>query len=274
MLLAGLLLCAETLALAAIVIPGNPDQWQLAADYAYYRDLGARWLSTGEFYFPRQLAGSYAVQLLDARGYGDVLYPPTALLLFVPFALLPAVLWWAIPLGFTGYVLYRFRPPAWAWLVMLALLAWPRAIGAYLFGNTDIWMVAGIAAGLRWGWPVLIVTMKPTLAPFVLLGIRHRSWWLAAALGAVFVVLSSPLWMDYVMAMRNVRGLDLGYNLGSLPLMLIPLVAYVNRIQSKSASTGSPEEFGSMSSPAAPTVKPGLRADARTCQSSPLYENL
>lgn len=212
------------------VIIGPDPVWGLGMDFRYYASLGTRWLADGTFYLPHQLVGPHQAGLLGMDPLVDTLYPPHALLLFVPFAVLHAVLWWTVPIAVTGYVLYRLRPPAWAWLVMLALLAWPRAIGAYLFGNTDIWMVAGIAAGLRWGWPVLLVTMKPTLAPFALLGIRRRSWWLAATLGVPFVVLSWPLWMDYIRAMQNVRGLDLGYNLGSLPLMLVPLVAYVKRM--------------------------------------------
>lgn len=224
----GALVALEAAWLALGIIAGEPT-WTLGMDQRYYADVGARWLADGTFYLPHQLSGPYHVTLLTAPGTGDTLYPPNALLLFVPFAVLPAVLWWAIPIAVTGYALYRLRPESWAWVVMLVLLAWPRAIGAYLFGNTDIWMVAAIAAGAVWGWPALAVTLKPTLAPFALLGVRRRSWWLCAALGVGFVALTWPLWMDYLTAMRNVRGLGLEYSLGSLPLMLIPVVAWVAR---------------------------------------------
>ena len=90
-------------------------------------------------------------------------------------------------------------------------------------------MAAAVAAGLAWGWPVLAVTLKPTFAPLALLGIRRRSWWLAAGIGVVTVALSLPLWADYIETLRHVRGLDLGYSLGSLPLILAPLVAWVTR---------------------------------------------
>jgi hypothetical protein len=200
--------------------------WTPAADFVFYRGLGERWLIDGSYYLPRQLAGPYEGGLLGFSPIVDTLYPPHALLLFVPFTLLPSVLWWAIPVGVTAYIIWGWRPDERAEALMMALLIWPRANGAFVYGNTDIWMMAGIAAGLRWGWPVLVISMKPTLAPFALLGVRHRSWWLAAALGLVVVVLSWPLWMDYATAMRNLRGIDLGYNLLSLPLMLVPVVAW------------------------------------------------
>ena len=57
-------------------------------------DITRNWVDTGEFYLPHQLAGPYQVQTLV-----DVLYPPIALYLFVPFLVLPAVLWWAIPMS-------------------------------------------------------------------------------------------------------------------------------------------------------------------------------
>ena len=28
-----------------------------------------------------------------------------------------------------------------------------------------------------WGWPALILTLKPTLLPFALLGANRRAWW-------------------------------------------------------------------------------------------------
>ena len=146
----------EAVWLAANVIGGDPT-WTLGMDFVFYRDVGARWLADGSYYLPYQLAGPYHVTLLTDPGTGDVLYPPNALLLFVPFAVLPGVLWWAIPVAVTGYALYRLRPAPWAWVVMLILLAWPRAVGAYLFGNTDIWIAAAIAAGAVWGWPAIAV---------------------------------------------------------------------------------------------------------------------
>ena len=106
---------------------------------------------------------------------------------------------------------------------------WPRAESAFLFGNTDIWMAAGIAAGLRWGWPALLLVVKPMLPaarrprrePPVVVGRRPASWsWSSLAM--------LPLWSQYITAMRTLRiGLD--YSLGSLPLLLVPIMAWLGR---------------------------------------------
>jgi hypothetical protein len=213
MLLVGALVVfvlVEAVWLSLNVIGPDPI-WDFGMDYRYYASLGQTFVDTGTFYLPHQFA-PHETGLLGLSEPVDTLYPPNALLLFVPFAYLPSILWWAIPIAVTGYALYRLRPAPWAWAVMLTMLLWPRAIGAYLFGNTDIWMMAAIAGGLVWGWPALAVTMKPTLLPFALIGIRKRSWWLCAGLGLVFVVLTLPMWLDYVTVMGYVTGIDLGYN--------------------------------------------------------------
>lgn len=223
----GVLVIIEA-ALLARTVALDPS-WDFGMDARYYAGLGSTFVADGTFYLPRQLEGPYVAGLLQQAAVVDTLYPPSALFLFVPFAYLPLVLWWAIPLSVTGYVLWRHKPGPWAILVMLVLLAWPRAIGAFLFGNTDLWMMAGVAAGTVWGWPFLALTLKPTMAPLALLGARHRSWWVAAGLGLVTILLMLPLWSQYVTAMLNVRGLDLGYSLGSVPLLLVPLVVWATR---------------------------------------------
>lgn len=191
----------------------------LGIDFRFYRDVGARFLEDGTYYLPHQLAGPYSVTLME-----DVLYPPLALALFVPFVYLPAILWWAVPVGVTLWAVGR--PSAVGLTLALLLLCWPRAHAAFLFGNTDMWVMAGVAAGMRLGWPAVLVTLKPTLVPFALVGIRHRSWWMAMALLAASVVLTWPLWQDYIVAMTNLRA-DPGYSLGSIPLLLVPVVATI-----------------------------------------------
>ena len=197
--------------------------WGPAQDYWYYRNLGIVFLETGQFYLPHQLAGEYWIQVMV-----DVLYPPNALLLFVPFAFLPAPLWWVIPIGLTLHVIRGLNPKPWAYVLMLLLLMWPRAVGAFLFGNTDMWAMAGVAAGVRWGWPAVLLLLKPTFAPFALIGIRQKRWWVALLALCAFSLLQLPLWFDYLTAMRNTT-LDPWYSLGSFPLLLIPLVAWMGR---------------------------------------------
>lgn len=226
-------------ALIAVLVIGPDSVWDFGMDYRYYRDVGVRWLADGTYYLPIQLAGPYDIALLGIVAPDAVvtLYPPSALLLFVPLAVLPAIAWWTIPMTVTGYALYRLRPAPWAWVVMLVMLAFPRAVGAYLFGNTDMWMAAAVAAGLVWGWPALTLTMKPSFAPLALIGMRRGSWWIAAVLGGVSVLAMLPLWADYLVSLRNARGLDTGYSLGSLPLVLAPIVAWVARAQTAAATS-------------------------------------
>jgi hypothetical protein len=202
----------------------------LGVDYLYYADIGQRFLDTGTYYYPHQLAGPYDITLMH-----DVLYPPSALLLFVPAAVLPWPVWWIVPIGGTAYVIAGWRPSAWGVAGMILLLSWPRANGAFLFGNTDIWAMAAVAAGLRWGWPAVFLLIKPTFAPFALVGIRQRSWWVALAGMAVFGLLTLPLWLDYLSAMTNIRAPS-DYSLGSVPLLLVPVVAWATRLRSRTGT--------------------------------------
>lgn len=202
------------------------QSWGTAQDYFFYRGIGARWLADGSYYLPNQLAGPYGITALQ-----EVLYPPNSLLVFVPLALVPWPLWWIIPIGVTLYVVRKLDPAPWTWVVMLVLLAYPRAIGAFLFGNSDMWAMAGIAAALLWGWPAVLLALKPTLAPLALLGVRRRSWWVAGVALGLASLAMLPLWFDYLTAMRNVYG-SLDYSVGSLPLMAIPVVAWAGRRRS------------------------------------------
>lgn len=201
----------------------NTGGWYIGMDYDFYRGVGARWLADGTYYLPHQLAGPYDVALMV-----DNLYPPTALALFVPLVFLPAVVWWIVPAAIVGYALWRWRPALWAWPVMLLLLMWPRAMGSLFHGNTDMWAAAGVAGALLWGWPAAIIALKPTLLPLALIGIRRRAWWVAVAIGLATVAATLPLWLDYVTAMRNLR-IGWEYSLGSIPIVVLPLVAWLGR---------------------------------------------
>src|SRR5690349_15253236 len=159
-------------------VVGPDPVWDFGMDYRYYMRLGRQWLADGSFYLPHQLAGPYQTQLLGIDPTVSTLYPPTALFLFVPFSLLPAVLWWAAPIAILAYSVHRLRPTTAALAAMGLLMLWPRSIGAFLFGNTDMWMAAGVAAGLVWGWPAILVTLKPTLAPLALIGVRLPLFWI------------------------------------------------------------------------------------------------
>jgi hypothetical protein len=221
--LAGGILAWTSLAYGAWAASGLAGN--LGLDFTLYLDT-TRGMLAGEPLYPAvQLAGPYAVDVS-----GRVLYPPVTMLLFVPFTVLPALLWWVIPLTLTGAALWRLRPRPWAWPVM-ALLVSPPAItlSFVVWGNPLMWEVAFLSLGMCWGWPAALVLLKPTLAPFALVGIRTRGWWVAFALLAIVSVLMLPLWLDWVQVMLNARGPKAGlwYSLNNLPAMLIPVVAWL-----------------------------------------------
>ena len=159
-------------------------QHAIGTDLDYYQLIARRWLDTGVWYTDRQLTGPYEVQTLV-----DNLYPPHALYLFVPFLFLPDILWWIIPLGVVAYVVWWCRPVAWMWPILALILLFPKTPNQILYGNTDMWVAAAIAGGVRWAWPSVLVTFKPSLAFFAVIGIRARSWWIAAG---VLVLVSLP----------------------------------------------------------------------------------
>jgi hypothetical protein len=195
---------------------GNPS---FGLDYRWHMEAAQRLLDTGTPYLPFELAGPFVI------GEGAILYPPTAFLLFIPFLWLPAVLWWAIPIGVLAYGLWWHRPPLWAWVLIVTMLAYDKSLNVYVFGNPSMWIVAAIAAGTIWRWPFVFVFAKPTFAPIAFLGVRRRSWWVALAALGVVSLLFLPVWFDWFTVVRN-SGVSLLYNLPTLPLILAPLVAW------------------------------------------------
>ena len=218
-----LLVLAEIGYVAYVLLHFGEARGSLAADYQFYVDHARRWLQTGQFYLPYQLTGPYTIQ----QGV-EVLYPPTALLLFVPFVVLPAVLWWAIPVGLTAVALVRLRPIALVWPVMAFCLI--PMTEQYWAGNTGIWLVAALMCGGVWGWPSVVFLLKPTLGPFALLGIWRRSWWIALG---VLVAISLPfgaMWLDYATVSMNSAGdlaSDVHYSLYEIPAFLFCVTAWV-----------------------------------------------
>lgn len=195
------------------------------SDFGIYRDAATRWLHGGFFYYPEQLAGPYV-----ALG-GHVMYPPPTLLLFAPFTVLPAFLWWALPVGIVVWRVVTLRPSAWGWAGIAACLAWPMGLEMIYTGNPVIWVVAALALATRWPWVSVLVFAKPSLFPFAFVGARHRSWWLALGACALISGLFLPMWPDWIAAVLNARGQFSGplYSLRDVPLLLVPLVAWAAR---------------------------------------------
>ena len=200
------------------------QQHTIGVDYRFYVYVAERWLDTGAFYAPHQLAGPYVAE--TAR---DNLYPPLALYLFLPFARLPAILWWLVPTALLVVAIVRLRPPDWTWPI-LALIAWvPGTQVAYIFGNTAIWVVAAIAWGCLLGWPAPLALVKTSAAPFALIGVWRRSWWIGLIVVMLAAIPLGSLWIDYLAVVRN-GAVDLGYNINSYPLLLLPVVASLGRV--------------------------------------------
>jgi hypothetical protein len=115
------------------------------------------------------------------------------------------------------------------------LIVWPKTASSVLWGNTDMWAVTAVAAGLRWGWPAVFLLVKPTLAPYALVGIQSRSFWMVGLVMLALSVLMLPLWIDYFTAMRNVR-IPWDYSLRSGLVLLLPIVAWLGRTRRRSVA--------------------------------------
>ncbi|MGH2513088.1 MAG: hypothetical protein ACRDGQ_10415, partial [Candidatus Limnocylindrales bacterium] len=77
---------------------------QVGFDYDTYMAAADRWLAGGNFYLAYQLAGPYAIITRE------VLYQPILIPLLIPFSILPAVLWWIVPIGIMAAVVGHWRP--------------------------------------------------------------------------------------------------------------------------------------------------------------------
>lgn len=199
----------------------------LGVDFHQYQDHARRWLAGDGFYLPAQLSGPYSVwDLLPP------LYPPTFLLLIVPFLWLPEILWWAIPAVVVVYCLVRLRPAWWSWPLLAACVIWPRTLEIIWYGNPAWWVAAAVAAGTIWPWAAPFALLKPTLAPLALVNVNHRSWWGGLGAFVLLSVLFGSMWFDYAAAIRNATDLGLTYSLRDVPLVLVPVIAWWARDRS------------------------------------------
>lgn len=194
-----------------------------AVDYNLYMDATRRWLASGSFYEPYQLVGTYPITV------GAILYPPMALILFVPFTMLPAILWWLIPLAITVWAVIRLRPAFWTWPFLALCLAWPPTLVKLVGGNPVLWAVAALALGVIYRGPSVLVLIKPSLFPFALFGVWSRMWWVT--LGTLIAV-SLPfgvMWLDWLRTVVNSQGGGLTYSIQEVPMLALPLIAWTGR---------------------------------------------
>jgi hypothetical protein len=188
------------------------------SDLTHYLLATRRWLDTGTPYVASEVAAHFTY------GENTFLHPPIALQFFLPFLVLPLPLFWIIPIAIFASLVAWERPARWTWpLLALAVAVYP--IGSVLWsGNTDIWTWAFFAAGVRWGWPAALMAIKPSIAIAGLIGLRHRSGWVGAALMAVVCLPFGSLWIDWIHVVANSPG-TLLYSASNVVMFAIPVVA-------------------------------------------------
>jgi hypothetical protein len=232
---AALLLSVAFFAVPLLFVAITPNALEQPAgvDYLLYRDAAARWLAGGPFFEPYQLVGPYPISA------GDILYPPVGLWLFVPFAVLPAavaaIAWWAVPIGITAWAVVHLRPGPRAWPLIALCLAWPTTPLKVWTGNPVIWAVAAVALGTLYRWPSVFALLKPSLFPFGLFGANRRSWWIALAGFALLCVPFGSMWVDWVASVVNSRGGGVLYSALEIPMLLLPIVAWLGRTRAAPA---------------------------------------
>jgi hypothetical protein len=209
-------------ALFVLAIP-DPLEQPFGIDAMLYLEAAARWLGGGPFYEPHQLSGPYEV------AHGDILYPPVGLWLFVPFTVLPFVLWWVIPAAITTAAIVRLRPRTAAWPLIALCLAWPTTLLKIWTGNPVIWCIVALALATIWRGAAPFALLKPSLAPFAAFGIRDRSWWMGMAAFVALCVPFGAMWLDWLTSVVNSRGGGLLYSALEAPMLALPLVAWLAR---------------------------------------------
>ena len=223
LVLAGLLALVAAAVAVTMFRTAVGQQGAIGVDLSLYVDRTRSWLASDGFYLPRQLTGHPYPAMM-----GDAYYPPVLMLLTLPFTLgIPWVLWWMIPLTLLGASIIRIRPTVWALPVIAAILAYPRTWVAVICGNPSIWAFAFLAAGLAWRWPAAFVPFKLTLAPFALIGVHRRTWWIGAAVGIALCLPFAATWFDWATAMGHAQmspEFGIGYVLGEWPIAIGILV--------------------------------------------------
>jgi hypothetical protein len=88
---------------------------------------------------------------------------------------------------------------------------------------TGTWFAAFVWAGDAFSWPAVLVSMKPSLFPFGLIGIRRPSWWIAALVIALVNLPLVGLWVEYPSVVRTAC-LALLYSIGNVPMFIAPIL--------------------------------------------------
>ena len=210
-----------------------PELW--AHDFGLYLDAAARWLGGGHYYPPEQLTGP----VVDDGN--RIVYPPTALWLFGPLAVLPrglaAFVWWAFPLAALVFQAYRLRPRPIVWPFVALCLAWPPTLLTIVVWNSAPIFVGLLALGTVYRWPAALIFLKPSVLPFAFWGANRRSWWTAVVvLGAVSLPFGT-LWLEWLRVLANsgqVGGIL--HSIEQFPMFLIPILVWIGRSQARTVT--------------------------------------
>ncbi|HEY7131891.1 MAG TPA: hypothetical protein VH440_06545 [Candidatus Limnocylindrales bacterium] len=221
-----LLTLAVGAALLAAFWPANAIH--VGDDLDHYLDGVRRWWLTGSPYLPQEVAGPFDYEV------ETFLHPPVAIPFLALWLVLPAVLWWAIPLGFTAILVIAWRPAPWTWPLIAFGLAQPQLHQALLWGNSNLWVMAGLGLGLAYGWPAALILLKPSLGILALVGAPRHAWWLVAGVVVLASIPFGTLWGAWVRVVLNSPA-EADYGLRNLPWVAIPLIAWAGRTRSTAA---------------------------------------
>jgi hypothetical protein len=205
----------------------GPLNWRAAIgnDLAFYARISARLFSGGHWYEDRELHGPF-----DFDYRYDVLYPPAAAWIFLPFNILGIAGLLAIAAATVIWLLREWRPAPWTWPLMALCLLWPLTLLKGLAGTSSLFVMVGVGLGLRYSWPAAFVMLKPSFLPLSLIGSWRRSWWLAVlaiAVASLPFLADTLRYPEVILNMRNPRGSL--YSLDDLPLILLPIIAWLGR---------------------------------------------
>jgi hypothetical protein len=210
----------------------------VGVDLHTYQGAAASWLAGDGFYQRHQIAAPYQITGGWDPAGADILYPPVSLLLFVPFTVLPEILWYVVPLAAFGWAIWRLRPARWTWPLITAGIALPMSVDVVIRGNPAIWVAAAFAVGCVTAGPAVLVLLKPSLFPFAVMGANHRRWWMALALFALASLPFGFLWLDWLRVLMNSNG-SLLYSLLDMPLFALALVAWMGRYRPPAISAAN-----------------------------------
>jgi hypothetical protein len=185
------------------------------------------------------LTGEQSWAVSPSHGPMPFPYPPTTLLLFVPFGLIPfwAAYWSWLVLGFAAFW-SAARRVATGWAVPLSLTT-PHVTPALILGQLTlmvgamvIWSVTllrerPVAAGILLGLAAAIKPHSVLLAPVALVSGGHRKAFVVAAVTLAIVCLASLMlgveawraWLSALRAFPSMMEWHALYRLGATPSM-------------------------------------------------------